>query len=134
MRKYIRHPNEIPIEYKISGEISEKKEYMKNISFGGLCFRTNKSIEPETILILRVPSINPDFEATGKVVWCLEYKDYVEVGIEFIEKNDAFRIRLIEQICYIKKYKREIFKKEGRELTDEEAAIEWTSKFAGDFP
>ncbi len=107
---------------------------MKNISFGGICFRTNKSIEPETILVLRIPSISPDFAATGKVVWCLEYKNFVEVGIEFIDKNDAFRTRLIEQICYIKKYKQEIFQKEGRKLTDEEAALEWTSKFASDFP
>jgi hypothetical protein len=134
MRKYIRHPADISIEYKLSGEKVEKIDRTQNVSFGGLCFRAQTCIETGKTIILKFPSINPNFEITGKVVWCMQKKDHVYVGVQFLDKNDAFRARLIEEICYIKKYQQEMFEKEGRELTDDKAAKEWTGKYAKNFP
>jgi PilZ domain len=134
MRKYIRHPLTIPIEYQIGQENFEFKDEIWNISVGGICFSSKSVLSPETILLIRIPSVDPDFSGLGRVIWCLEKNDGIDVGIEFIDENDAYRIRLIEQICYIKSYQDETLKKEGRQLTDEEATLEWTRKFSGKFP
>lgn len=133
-RKYIRHPLNIPIEYKIGQENFEFKDEIRNISVGGICFSSNSAITPETVLLVRIPSIDPEFSGLGRVIWCLEKNDGIEVGVEFIDEHDAYRIRLIEQICYIKTYQADALKKEGRQLTDEQAALEWTRKFASKFP
>ena len=56
------------------------------------------------------------------------------MGVELLEKEEAFRTRMIEQICHIEHYKNEVYKTEGRELSGEEAALEWINKFAHTFP
>ncbi len=134
MRKYVRHPARIPIEYKISGETFETREICRNISIGGICFSADTFLTPETIVVVKIPSIDSTFEAMGKVVWCRKRQDSIEVGVEFIDEEGAFRMRLIEQICHIKDYQQEILEKEGRVLNDEDAAMEWTRKFAKNFP
>jgi hypothetical protein len=41
---------------------------------------------------------------------------------------------MIEQICHIEHYRKEVKLAEGRELSSEEAADEWIKRYAGDFP
>jgi len=103
-RKYIRHPAEIPVKYKLSGEKRKRTDTTKNISFGGLCFRTSSFIEPGTKITLRFPTVHPEVELTGTVVWCLEKEDQVDVGVEFEDEKEAYRVKIIEEICYSKKY------------------------------
>ena len=133
-RKYIRHPVEIPLEYQITGESFERRDYSNNISLGGICFQANEKIAPGNILLIQVPTIDPQFEAIGRVIWCLERNKHFDVGIEFIDEESSFKARLVEQICYIKKYQSDLLNQEGRRLTDEEAAEEWTRIFAKNFP
>ncbi|MBN2365518.1 MAG: PilZ domain-containing protein [Calditrichaeota bacterium] len=134
MRKTIRHPTRIPIEYKITGENIDIRENSRNISIGGISFRVDSFLVPDTILLIRIPSVDPSFEAIGRVIWCLQKENGIEVGVEFIDEHHSFRVRLIEQICYIRDYQQDVLEKEGRKLSDEEAALEWTRKFAGKFP
>ncbi len=101
-RKYPRHPVEISIDYKISGESASKTDLTQNISFGGLCFQTRSEVTPGTLLTLRFPTINPIFEVAGKVAWCSAKKGKVEVGVQFLDENDAYRARMIEEICHLK--------------------------------
>jgi hypothetical protein len=133
-RKYIRHPVEIPLDYQITGESFDSRDYSQNISIGGICFRSKERIPSGSILLIKIPTIDPKFEAIGRVIWCLEKEEFYDVGIEFIDDETTFRARLVEQICYIKKYQNDIRQQEGRELTDEEAAEEWTRIFAKNFP
>jgi hypothetical protein len=103
-RKYIRHPAEIPIKYKLAGERKQRTDTAKNISVGGLCFQASSFIEPGTKITLKFPTVRPEVELLGTVVWCLEKKDEVDVGVEFVDENEAGRARIIEEICYSKKY------------------------------
>ncbi len=134
MRKTIRHPTQIPVEYQVTGENFNLQESARNISIGGISFCTDSFLVPDTLLLIRIPSVDPSFEALGRVVWCMKKEDCIEVGVEFIDEESAFRVRLIEQICYIREYQRNILEKEGRHLNEEEAAMEWTRKFADKFP
>jgi hypothetical protein len=99
-RKYLRHPAEVPIEYKASGQSEGNEDQIKDISFGGLCFRTRHYIEPGTLLTLRFPTINSDIELRGRVVWCRQEKYWEEVGVEFLDENEAYRARTVEEICF----------------------------------
>jgi len=101
-RKYPRHPVEISIDYKISGDSQGKTDFTQNISYGGLCFQTQSVVAPGTLLTLSFPSINPNFDVVGKVAWCSSKADKVEVGVQFLDENDAYRARMIEEICHLK--------------------------------
>ena len=40
---------------------------------------------------------------------------------------------MVEQICHVEHYRRQVRQIEGRQLDGEEAAQEWVSKYAADF-
>ena len=68
------------------------------------------------------------------VVWSRKHDTHYDVGVEFNNSESKFQVRMLEQICYMEEYKKEILDKDGRVLTSEEAAIEWITKFAAKFP
>jgi len=103
-RKYIRHPAEIPIKFKLTGDGLSRTDTTRNISIGGLCFQAPEYIPPGTALTLRFPTVHPEVELRGHVVWCTEVKGVVDVGVEFENENEAYRARTIEEICYSKKF------------------------------
>ena len=133
-RNYIRHPSTIPIEYNLVDVVHDQKEYLKNISIGGLCFRSNKYLEKGATVLIRIPLTKPIFKETGIIVWCNKRNAHYDVGVQFTDEGTGFRVRMIEQICYIEQYKHEVFEKEGRRLSGEEAAVEWINKYAREFP
>ncbi|MBT4078105.1 MAG: PilZ domain-containing protein, partial [Gammaproteobacteria bacterium] len=57
-----------------------------------------------------------------------------EIGLEFDDPNELFRLRMIEQICHIEHYRAEVKQHQGRQLTSEQAAKEWIKLYAADFP
>ena len=134
MRKYIRHPTDVPIIYELESVVKDKKEYLSDISVGGLLFKSNMFIDSGTVINIKIPLSHPIFELNGRVVWCRQKTDYYDVGVEFINADDAYRTRLIEQICYIESYKNKVLREEGRLLSGEEAATEWIGRYAADFP
>jgi hypothetical protein len=104
-----------------------------DVSAGGLAFFSENAYEPNTSLKIKIQLVNPVFEAGARVVWCNRSGNLYEVGVEFLETKDAFRIRMVEQICHIEHYKNEIKEKEGRLLNGREAALEWINKYADSF-
>lgn len=133
-RAYIRHPSDIPIVISSAVGGAQEKRALNNVSFGGLSCGSGVYLQPGTLVSLRVPLIKPPFEAQGRVVWCRARADGYDLGIEFLHADDAFRVRMVEQICHIEQYRRQVRIVEGRQLTGEQAAREWISLFAADFP
>ena len=68
------------------------------------------------------------------IIWCQKTTDHFVIGAKFLDKDDMFKARMVEQVCYIEHYKKEVLRKEGRSLSTEEAAQEWIKKYAKDFP
>jgi hypothetical protein len=133
MRKYIRHPSDIPIEFSVEGE-AVGKQSLHDVGFGGLSFSSTERIPPGTQISISIPFVNPPFESSVVVKWCRKRGKEYDIGVAFSDPDDAFRARMIEQICHIEHYKREALTKEGRKLTGEEAASEWIKRFASKFP
>ena len=105
-----------------------------NVSLGGLAFLSSQPIAVQARVQISVPVIDRDSRMVGNVVWCEKSDTGYEIGVEFDRNRDLYRLRMIEQICHIEHYRRQVRQSEGRELSSREAAREWIEKFAGDFP
>jgi Tfp pilus assembly protein PilZ len=134
MREYIRHPSNIPLEVQIADLPDPQTEYLNNFSLGGLSFHSKNKLETGAQICIRIPLLRETVQVNGRVVWCKRQGRGYEVGAAFRDKEEAFRTRMVEQICHIEQYKNEVLKNEHRELSSEQAAIEWIKKYAGSFP
>lgn len=133
MRSFIRHPTDIPLEVQHDQHPVDSRR-LRNVSHGGLCFRHLSRLAPGDTVKVRIASVSPPFEAASRVVWCQTEGDGFQVGIEFLDRQDLFRARMVEQVCQIETYRREMHDIHGRVLSSQEAAQEWISRFAGRFP
>jgi len=136
MRRYIRHPSDIPIEFEpLMSSAGPYSEQLSNVSLGGLSFYTHQSVELGTLIRVRIASVSPSFETHAQVRWCAAMPSgQYEIGVELLSEDEAFKTRMVEQVCHIEHYKREVKAVEGRDISGEEAAQEWISKYAESFP
>jgi len=134
MRQFIRHPAEIPIEVRREDHPAQGTPRTRNVSLGGLAFRSAGRLESGTVVEVEIPFVLPGFKTAARVVWCHPSGDAFELGVEFLDVEDAFRARMVEQVCHIEEYRRAVERDEGRTLTTEEAASEWIARYAAQFP
>ena len=134
VRAFIRHATEFPIEL-VESEAPERQSHpqLRDVSEGGLCCHAPREYTPGESVRVRIPLPDRVFEADGRIAWCQSESSDYRVGIEFLAPEEAFRARMVEQICHIEQYRRAV-RAEGRELSSDEAAQEWMSiaqAFAG---
>lgn len=134
MRSFIRHPSDIPIDFQLEELVTKGTDYLKNVSHGGLAFTAKVALTPGATIRINIPLVQPVFQAIGTVTWCHPQQHEFEIGIQFLDDDDRFRARMVEQICHIEQYKQDVLEKDGRQLTGEQAAIEWIEQFATTFP
>ena len=133
-REFIRHTSDVLIEVSAAPGVPPVRGKGHDVSFGGLSFASGVPLKSGAAVNIRIPEIVPVFEAPARVAWCHRDGDHYTVGVHFLEHEDAFRIRMVEQVCTIESYRREVREREGRELTSGEAAQEWISRYAARFP
>ncbi len=132
LEQYIDHPNHVPIQLETSARLPPKKT--DNRCYGGIRCRWQNRIPVGQFLRLSLPQISSDYFASVQVIWRrLVGADY-ELGLVFLDAQQAYQMRMLEQVCHISCYQSWIFEHEGRLLDSEQAAIEWISKFAERFP
>lgn len=134
MRQFIRHPADIPIEVSAEHAASWDAHHASNLGLGGLAFRCEHRLDPGRVISLRIPVVRPVFSATARVVWCRPRESGFDLGVEFLDPDDAFRARMVEQVCHIEEYRMSVQREEGRVMSPEEAAMEWIGKHAAEFP
>ena len=136
MRQFIRHPVDVPIEIRTGHLVSGTEFHTHDISLGGLAVHSAERVEPGSLIEVRIPYVQPAFEARARVAWCRPRRGGVghEVGVSFLDAADVFLARMVEQVCYIEDYRKSVAREQGRELSSEEAAGEWIEKFASKFP
>jgi hypothetical protein len=134
-RGFIRHPTDIPIHWSLGEIVPAGGEHLRNISEGGLAFISQHDIPVGASINIQMPVVRPDISVKGEVVWCRPDEDgCFEVGVRFTDAGQRFQMRMVEQVCHIEQYKKELFEDEGRALTGAQAAMEWIKRFAKDFP
>jgi hypothetical protein len=122
MRRHIRHRTDVPIDVTLSQLVRRDRGYLRNISHGGLCFRSPAPIAEGAGIRIEVPVARPVFETQGIVAWCQRSDGGYEVGVRFAGgRQDP---DLVAQVCEVEQYKREVWIRDGRRLTGEEAVAE----------
>ena len=134
IRRFLRHPSDVPIRYSLREVIADERDYLRNIGEGGLCFSSRLAIQPGTGIHIQIPIVDPVFEVDGIVAWCHHHGAVFEVGVRFEGIEDRYGVRMVEQVCHIEHYRHEVRAREGRSMTSEEAALEWIQKYADRFP
>ncbi len=132
-RAFIRHPTDIPIQIELESVVASTRNYLNNVSEGGLCFRSRVPLAVGAIIRIRIPLVSSRFECAGRVVWCESCSGRYDIGMRFLQGEPLFRMRMVEQICHIEHYRRDAARG-GRILSPEEAALEWIEKHAARFP
>ena len=133
MRRFIRHPSDMPISFTL-GKSREITQRLKDIGVGGLCFCANEPLPVGSEIRIEIPVKPKPFAASGTVVWSRKDGKKHSVGIEFCDKSVKFGLRMVEQVCHIEHYRSMIRKSEGRNINSEQAAQEWVAKYADTFP
>jgi hypothetical protein len=138
IRKYIRHPSDVPILVSLDlvadDSADSEDTTLTNVGLGGLSFISKQPLKVGQNASVCVPILQQDNYLGGTVVWCEKSNAGYEIGIEFEGSKDVFRLRMIEQICHIEHYRKEVKLVEGRELSSEQAAKEWITRYADGFP
>ena len=133
-REYIRHPSKVPlviIPHSTREQLSLK---LNNISTGGLSFDSPVEFHTNAIVKIKIPSIKPVFKVNAVVQWCRQIKGCFEMGVQFLDQDDAYKVRMVEQVCHISEYRKEIQQVTGRRMTWNKASMEWIEKNGGSFP
>ena len=132
MRNFIRHPTDIPLTFSLKETKGEAP--MKGLGRGGLCFDTDMALAEGAPIHIEISLSYPPFVARGCVAWCRPEGERYNIGVSFDDQSTLFNLRMVEQVCHIEHYRKDVFEKEGRILNEEEAAKEWVEKFADKFP
>lgn len=139
-RRFIRHPLSIPLTCTIikNADDQEKKGapgLTSNISIGGLLFSSKRPVKVGSLIMIKMPFEDKIFNVKSKVVHCskrTQAKLY-DVGASFYKFNDAFKVKLIEQIYLIAEYRDLRSIQLGREVSLEEASKEWIKRYSERF-
>jgi hypothetical protein len=81
---------------------------------------------------LQLPPGRPVLTTPVQVVWCRKMALHYVIGAEFLSKDLAFRERVVEMVRQIDDY-RAAAERAGRNLSAQQAALEWINLFGKDF-
>ncbi len=127
-------PIDVALDWADDDDDETVDQTITNVSLGGLAFVSPRPLDVLERVRISIPILDQETMLIGNVVWCEKAESGYEIGIEFERSRDVYRLRMIEQICHIEHYRKEIARVEGRQLSPQEAAKEWISKYAGEFP
>ena len=132
-RYYLRHPTEIPIFLNMAEPPQTLKEDCRDYSAGGLSCISDRLIYPGSAVHITISLSHPEQTVSGHVIWCHKHPAGYLMGIGFDDPDQAYSVRMIEQICQIESFRLKQ-QRNGRQLSNEQAAAEWIALHAADFP
>lgn len=132
-RAFIRHPAHVPI--KVSSKKSQKQLNLQlsNVSAGGLSFHSPNRFNEGAVVNISIPT-RPVFQVHAIVQWCKPIDEGFELGVKFLDHEDAFRVRMVEQVCHIEDYRLRKQSECGKRVTRNRASREWIARHGGSFP
>lgn len=138
-RRFIRHPMCFPLKYKVLkkgiGKMHEDYSTTRDISRGGLLFPTKYPVEMNSLILIKMPFQDKNFNVRAKVIHCTKNEDtnLYDIGVCFKRYSDAFKVRLIEQLYLISEYRDLRSMQTGEDVSLQEASKEWISRYSQRF-
>ena len=117
------------IDTVLSGRQVQHFECLNDISFEGLSFESEIEYRRGTILTIHIPITRPSFQVISEVVWCQYSNGNYQVGVKFLQVQNGYRMKMLEQLSFIETYRKKIFFDENRSLTCEQAYSELKNYF-----
>ncbi|WP_369959376.1 PilZ domain-containing protein [Pseudomonas benzenivorans] len=133
MRRFLRHPSDMPVELVLRKQDFVPTQRLNNISLGGVACNSSRGFRRGTAVELRIPLLGEQARYPGVVAWCHKMDDDYLVGIAFTDEDTLFRARMVEQICQIEHYRRQREQELGHQLQIENVAREWIAQHAAEF-
>ncbi|OGW89144.1 MAG: hypothetical protein A3E74_06210 [Omnitrophica bacterium RIFCSPHIGHO2_12_FULL_44_12] len=145
-RAIYRHKVELPIKYRLKGDgkkekssdhIAIRRSITKDVTPEGLLLLSTEKFEPQTVLVLNIPTPGKEFLIDGRVVHVVQDPEsgQYRTGIHFLNPDDAFKVKMAEQLLQILAFQKSLSLKESRQVSEEEAAQRWivehSESFAG---
>jgi hypothetical protein len=134
MRKFLRHPSDMPVELVLRRQAPIPRQRLNNISLGGVACNSPRGFRRGTSVELRIPLLGDQAHYPGVVAWCRRLEDDYLVGIAFIDEDTLFRARMVEQICQIQHSRQQLEHESGQPMAIEQCAQDWIAKHAAQFP
>ncbi len=134
-RHFFRHPVNVPIQLKMEKATDAYVSESKDISLGGLSFIWPSRLSKGALLTLSIPVKEKVFDVKARVSYSKGYKksNQYRTGVAFINSPDAFKAKLAEEVLQIIEYQKTVSRELGYELSEEEAAKKWISRYADKF-
>lgn len=134
-QNFIHHPNEVPIKIVVRDK-QLPLSCVGQSSSTGVYIHTPTRYDISSCVEVEINVQSPAFFARGCVCSSEPLSEGIgyETGIVFDCPDTAFAVRMIEQICHIEQYRQQVCKEEGRELSIDNAAVEWITQHAASFP
>jgi hypothetical protein len=135
VQSFIHHPSAIPVKM----EVSKDQFSLPSIdaaSSTGVYIHTLTQYAINSCVEVEIDVRSPAFYARGYICSSDSLKEGIgfQTGVVFDCPQTAFAVRMIEQVCYIEQYRQQVSLTEGRELTVDNAAVEWITQHAANFP
>ena len=139
-RHFIRHPLSLPLVYKVIKRMKDPgwkdlRSETINVSVGGLLFPAKHSVEPNSMIEIKMPFENKTFNFKAKVIRCVnnpETKLY-DIAVSFFRLHEAFKAKMIEQIYLISEYRDLLNLQLSKEISLEEASRKWIKRYSERF-
>ena len=105
-RKFPRHSINVELNVAFDSKVKYVEATTENIGVGGLCFMSDKRIDPfqEVTLKLKLADGAMPIECNGRVSWIVEKhtvqpsNNEFDIGIEFVNINSNDRSRIEKMI------------------------------------
>ena len=134
MRKFLRHPSDMPVELVLRRQSCIPRQRLNNISLGGVACKSSRGFRRGTSVELRIPLLGDQARYPGVVTWCRRQESDYLVGIAFIDEDTLFRARMVEQVCQIQHYRQQLEHESGQPVAIEQCAQDWIARHAATFP
>ncbi len=131
---FIRHPDNFPIDIKRNWRdvLRPRRAEPRQIGLG-LCFESSRYMKPGTVIELSIPLRGETQTFHAHVALVMQNDRGYEIGCFMESEEEAYRARIVEQICHIEAYLQSRRQKRGLS-SENRGAQQWIDQNAAAFP
>ena len=135
-RRSFRHLIHTPLQLEVDHSKNGPRSVCADISLGGLSFLWKSRIPKNSHTTIGVAVKNKVFYLKTRVVYCRgdQKTGKFRVGVAFADSPSAFKAKLAEEVLEILEYQKELSRKLGYAISEEESAERWIKEYAANFP
>ncbi|MGF1612447.1 MAG: PilZ domain-containing protein [Gammaproteobacteria bacterium] len=129
-----RHLGGLAIRCRVPAKGRECVGELRDVGLGGFGLRSGEQLAAGQRIEMSLIGFDAPISFPATVLWCRSSGCLFQAGAHFEPSVDAFQARMLEQICYIEAFRRQIYETTGRLLSRDGVALEWIRQFASRFP